>query len=64
MQLQKVKYFILSIIFISLTSCATTKVNEFYNTLAPLIEERNISGATTFASEFYQDCDGSCVPCR
>lgn len=57
MHLQKVKYFILSIIFISLTSCATTKVNEFYNTLAPLIEERNISGATNFASEFYQDCD-------
>lgn len=57
MYLQKVKYFILSVIFISLTSCTTTKINEFYNTLAPLIEERDISGATAFASEFYQDCD-------
>ena len=57
MHFQKVKYFILSLIFISLTSCATTKVNEFYNELAPLIEQRNISGAVNFAEDFYQDCD-------
>ena len=57
MHFQRVKYFILSLIFISLTSCATTKVNEFYNDLAPLIEQRNISGAVDFAADFYQDCD-------
>lgn len=57
MHLKRVKYFILYLIFISLTSCATTKVNEFYDTLAPLIEQRNISGAVDFAADFYQDCD-------
>ena len=57
MHLKSVKHFILSLIFLSLTSCATTKVNEFYDTLAPLIEQRNISGATAFAADFYQDCD-------
>lgn len=57
MHLKKVKYFILFLIFTSLTSCATTKVNEFYNELAPLIEQRNISGAVNFAADFYQDCD-------
>ena len=57
MHLKKVKYFLLSLIFISLTSCATTKVNEFHNTLAPLIEQRDISGAVDFASDFYQNCD-------
>ena len=57
MHLKRVKYFILSLIFISLTSCATTKVNEFHNTLAPLIEQRDISGAVDFASDFYQNCD-------
>ena len=57
MHLKRVKYFILFFIFISLTSCATTKVNEFYNELAPLIEQRNISGAVDFAADFYQDCD-------
>ena len=57
MHLKRVKYFLLLLIFISLTSCARTKVNEFYNTLAPLIETRNISGAVDFASDFYQDCD-------
>ncbi len=57
MHLKSVKHFILSLIFLSLTSCATTKVNEFYNDLAPLIEQRNISGAVNFAEDFYQDCD-------
>ena len=57
MHLKSVKHFILSLIFISLTSCATTKVNEFYDTLAPLIEQRDISGAAAFAADFYQDCD-------
>ena len=57
MHLKSVKHFILSLIFLSLTSCATTKVNEFYNDLAPLIEQRNISGAVNFAEEFYPNSD-------
>jgi len=57
MHFQKVKYFILSLMFISLTSCATTKVNEFYSKLAPLIEQRDISGAVSCAADFYKNCD-------
>lgn len=57
MHLKKVKYVLLSLIFINLTSCATTKVNEFYNNLAPLIEQQNISGAVSFAEDFYKNCD-------
>jgi len=53
----KVKYLILFFVFTILTSCATTKVEEFYKTLAPLIEKQDISGAVSFASNFYENCD-------
>jgi hypothetical protein len=53
----KFKYFILFFIFIILTSCATTKVEDFYKNLAPLIEEQDIGGAVSFASNFYENAD-------
>lgn len=53
----KVKYFILFFVFAILTSCATTKVEEFYNNIAPLIEKQDISGAVSFAGNFYNGCD-------
>lgn len=57
MLLTKTKHFLLILLFVSLTSCATTKVDEFYNQLAPLIEEKDISGAVGFVSDFYNGAD-------
>ena len=53
----KFKCFILFFIFIILTSCATTKVEDFYKNLAPLIEEQDVGGAVSFASNFYENAD-------
>lgn len=57
MLLKSIKYFLLFLVFVSFTSCATTKVEEFYNNLAPLIEERDISGAVSYVSDFYNSAD-------
>ena len=53
----KSKCFILFFIFIILTSCATTKVEDFYKNLAQLIEEQDVGGAVSFASNFYENAD-------
>ncbi len=57
MALNRIKHFLSFLVFVSLTSCATTKVEEFYSHLAPLIEERDISGAVSYVSEFYNSAD-------
>ncbi len=55
--LKNFKYLLLFLFLINSVSCATAKVEEFYDSLAPLIEERNISGAVDFASGFYDKGD-------
>lgn len=57
MSFNGIKKFLLFVVFVSLSSCATTKVDEFYNQLAPLIEEKDISGAVSFVSDFYNGAD-------
>ncbi len=57
MSLNSIKHFLLFLVCVILTSCATTKVEEFYGHLAPLIEERDISGAVSYVSNFYNGAD-------
>lgn len=57
MLFKKIKYLLLFLSLVCLTSCATTKVEEFYNQLTPLIEKKDISGAVSFVSDFYTSAD-------